>query len=41
MAEIFHISITKDKEYEKCRKNIRNVNNKIFAKYQNADEIIN
>ena len=39
-AENFHISITKNKEYEKCRKNIRNVNDKIFAKYQNADDII-
>lgn len=41
MAENFHISITQNKEYEKCRKNIRNVNDKIFAKYQNADDIIN
>lgn len=39
-AENFHISITKNEEYEKCRKNIRNVNDKIFAKYQNADDII-
>lgn len=39
-AENFHISITKNKEYERCRKNIRNVNDKIFAKYPNADDII-
>ena len=39
-AEKFHIAITKNNEYEKCRKNIRNVNDKIFAKYQNADDII-
>lgn len=39
-AENFHISITKNKKYERCRKNIRNVNDKIFAKYPNADDII-
>lgn len=40
-AENFHISITKNNEYEECRKNIRIVNDKILSKYQNADDIIN
>lgn len=40
-AENFHISITKNNEYEKCRKNIRILNDKILSKYQNADDIIN
>ena len=40
-AENFHIAITKNAEYEKCRNNIRTVNDKIFAKYQNVNDIIN
>lgn len=39
-AENFHIAITKNNEYEKCRKSLRKINDKILAKYKNADDII-
>lgn len=40
-AEKFHIAITKDDKYKIEIKKIRKLQNEIFAKYDNASDIIN
>ena len=39
-AEKFHIAITKDDKYKTDSNKIRKLQNEIFAKYDNADDII-